>query len=80
MRTRERLVAWRLAEDLRQKDVAKSAKIAASKWCGIESGTRLPNLEEAFRIEKLTGIAASEWLGEPIAVPPRARRRARKAA
>ena len=75
MLTRDRLTAWRLAENLRQKDIAKKMRISASKWCGIESGTRTPNLDEAFRIESLTGIAASDWIDEPVELPPRARRR-----
>jgi DNA-binding XRE family transcriptional regulator len=77
MLTRDKLVRWRVKQKLSQAAAARLAEIWPSAWCDIENGDRLPNLEQAFKIEQLTEgttresersqIKAKAWIGQPTA-------------
>lgn len=57
-----RMLAWRRERGLKQEDAARAARIPQGAWSFIERGERVPTLAQAFRLEKLTGVHAVEWL------------------
>lgn len=79
MRTNEKLLAWRLKNDLSQRDAARAAGMSQPAWQSYEAGTAKPKGPNAAKIRVLTKghIKEAEWLesDEEHAV-----RQARKAA
>lgn len=61
-RPHARLMAWRLERGLSQRAAARVFRIRQGSWSFIERGERPPTLAQAFRLEKVTGIDACEWV------------------
>ncbi len=77
MRVHEKLLAWRLAEGLSQREAAERADISQSAWCEYESGEgSAPKVDQAIRITNLTcgHVTVEDWATTPAEREERKRR------
>jgi transcriptional regulator with XRE-family HTH domain len=57
----EQLKVWRKGADLSQKGAAEKVGATAPAWCDWELDKKIPDLERAERLQRLTGIPVSAW-------------------
>ena len=57
------LEAYRLSEELTQKQFAKKLGITAQSLCDLEKGRRIPSVERAAKIAKKLNEPAVSWIG-----------------
>ncbi|MGE3974353.1 MAG: helix-turn-helix transcriptional regulator [Bdellovibrionales bacterium] len=57
------LEAYRLGEELTQKQFAKKLGISPQSLCDLEKGRRIPSLERAAKIAKKLNESAESWIG-----------------
>jgi transcriptional regulator with XRE-family HTH domain len=56
------LKAWRLCEELSQKDLAKRLRVSRYTLAKLESGRRVPSLKCAEKIAKKMGAMPQQWV------------------
>ena|SRR5258708_39432259 len=57
------LEAYRLGEEMTQKQFAKKLGITAQSLCDLEKGRRIPSVERAAKIAKRLNESAESWIG-----------------
>jgi transcriptional regulator with XRE-family HTH domain len=55
------LKKWREDQDLSQKDAAAKVPVSPAAWCEWEQGKKVPDIEKAEALERVTGIPMSTW-------------------
>jgi transcriptional regulator with XRE-family HTH domain len=76
-RASEKLLAWRLAGGLSQRQAAERADISQAAWCEYESGNgSTPKVDQAIRIAALTKghVAVEDWATPTLVRAERKRR------
>lgn len=76
----QRLKAWRAARGLSQKEASKLAGITQAAWCEYENGEKLPRVQQAVALAKLTAGDANAVTVEMFAEAERLRDAERRAA
>lgn len=64
MNAPESLKAWRVEDaKLTQAEAARLARVTPATWCDWESGKKVPTVDRAEDIEKLTGrkVRVPDW-------------------
>lgn len=61
MDPRAQVKAWRIGRGWTLTRMAYELGVSVSIVCEWEKATRTPGRENAFKLERLTGIAASAW-------------------
>jgi transcriptional regulator with XRE-family HTH domain len=56
------LEAYRLAEEMTQKEFAKKLGITPQSLCDLEKGRRIPSVERAAKIAKKLHESAESWI------------------
>lgn len=56
------LEAYRLAEDMTQKDFAKKLKISPQSLCDLEKGRRIPSIDRVVRIANKLNEPVETWV------------------
>lgn len=57
----DELVKWRKDAELSQKDAAALVPVSPAAWCDWEQGKKVPDIEKAEAVERLTGIPMRAW-------------------
>lgn len=63
----ERLLLWRRRQGLSQHAAALLLGVASAQLYKYETGRGRPSLDNAVRMEPITGIPASAWSPAPVA-------------
>lgn len=65
---------WRKDEGITQTEAAKRAEISQTAWCDLEAGKKLPRIDTAIRIARVTrgAVPVEAW----VKPPKRSRRKA----
>lgn len=71
MHVKQRLVAWRIRQQLSQRAAAKLAKVSQAAWQSYEddTSTACPGVNAALAIEEITGgeVQVAEWRALDVA-------------
>lgn len=61
MAANEDLKNWRERRELSQKDAAGLIPVSPAAWCDWEQAKKVPDIEKAEAVERLTGIPMRAW-------------------